>query len=379
MENFTYKIPTTLRFGTNVIDKLHKDISKYGKNILLIYGQGSIEKNGVLESVKKELALADVNIFIYKGIKSNPIILDINEAVKVGIKNNIDVILAVGGGSVIDSAKIVSLCIPEDFDAWEVLKYKVSPKKAIPVLAVLTIAATGTEMNQFAVAQNSKTKEKIGYAHPLIFPKISYLDPQYTFSVNARYTAYGVVDLIAHTLESFFGEGESSLSDKFVYAIIKDAIENSEILFSDLQNYEARANLMWQATNALNGLTAYGRKSQDWGLHDVGHTISFLFDTPHGATLSIAYPAWLKIMSAKIPKRIIELGKGVFNVNSVEETISSLEKFFRKINSPIRLSEIGIGADRKNEILELLVKNRVTGYYHKLDKNDYIVMLDLMM
>ena len=166
---------------------------------------------------------------------------------------------------------------------------------------MLTLAATGTEMNRFAVVQNNQTKEKLGYGDPLIYPKESFLDPSYTISVPANYTSYGITDLIAHSLEAFFGEGEASLSDRFVYAIIHEALDNGPLLMKDPENYLLREKIMYAATNALNNLTFYGRKSGDWGVHSIGHVLSVLYDIPHGASLSIAYPAWLRLHQDRIP------------------------------------------------------------------------------
>ncbi len=170
---------------------------------------------------------------------------------------------------------------------------------SVPLIAVLTLAATGTEMNPVAVLQNPGTREKIGFRNDAMYPTHSFLDPAYTLSVPANYTAYGIVDLVAHCLEAWFGEGDATLSDRFVLSIIKEALEYGPALMADLSNYELRARIMWAATNALNNMTMYGRVSGDWGVHALGHVLSFLYDTPHGASLSIMYPAWMKTYAEK--------------------------------------------------------------------------------
>ena len=192
--------------------------------------------------------------------------------------------VAVGGGSVIDSAKIIALCLKEECDIWEVMTGRYSPLSALPLIAVLTLAATGTEMNGTAVLQNHKTREKIGYKNELIYPVHSFLDPTYTLTVPASQTAYGIVDLVAHCLEAWFGEGEASLSDRFVLAIIREAMEYGPLLMKDPGNFELRAKIMWAATTALNNTTMHGKKSGDWGVHRMGHVLSFLYDTPHAAS-----------------------------------------------------------------------------------------------
>ena len=308
MENFTAYNPTKLHFGKGVTDTLGETVLEYGKKVLLLYGKGSIQQNGIYDTVVKQLKSAGVEIFEYSGIKSNPLVDDVSEAAQIGKLDHIDVIVAVGGGSVIDSAKITALSIANNTDPWAIMKYKVKPTKTIPLIAVLTLAATGTEMNGAAVLQNHKTNEKIGYVSSLNYPKHSFLDPEFTYSVPRNYTAYGIADLIAHALEAYFGEGDATLSDRFVVAIIKEAMQYAKPVLENPESYEYRAKIMWAATTALNGMTSHGRKGGDWGVHDIGHNISYLFDTPHGATLTIAYPAWLKIQKDRIPERIFKLG-----------------------------------------------------------------------
>ena len=216
MENFTYYNPTALHFGKGVLDKMPGIISKYGKKLLLVYGKGSIKSNGYYDKLMQQLEEAGFQVVEYGGIKSNPLVEDVDAAAALGRSENIDVILAVGGGSVIDSAKIISIAIPVQHSAWDFYTYRAKPKTAVPLIAVLTLAATGTEMNPFAVLQNEKTGRKDGYSSELIFPKHSFLDPELTFSVPASYTAYGIADLIAHCLENYFGKGECTLSDRFI-------------------------------------------------------------------------------------------------------------------------------------------------------------------
>ncbi|MBI9055437.1 MAG: iron-containing alcohol dehydrogenase [Bacteroidales bacterium] len=379
MENFTAYNPTKLHFGKNIIEKLGETTLEFGKRVLLIYGKGSVQKNGIYDKVMNQLKSVNAEVVEYSGIKSNPLVEDVSEAAQIGKLNNIDLIVAVGGGSVIDSAKIVALSIANNTDPWAIMKYKSKPETTIPLIAVLTLAATGTEMNGAAVLQNPETKEKIGYVSPLNYPKHSFLDPEFTYSVPKNYTAYGVTDLIAHALEAYFGEGEASLSDRFVEVIIKEAMEYGPLVLKDPENYEYRANIMWAATTALNGLTSYGRKNGDWGVHDIGHNISYLYDTAHGATLSIAYPAWLKLHKNRIPKKITKLGNQLFGTNSADETIKGLESFFKSIYCPIKLSDIGIEENKKQEIVNQMLKNKINGMAHEFSDDDRRKIVDLMM
>jgi hypothetical protein len=378
MENFRIENPTVVHFGKDVIKNLAKTIGPIGKKVLLVYGKGSIKKNGIYDAVIEQLKAMNAEVAEYAGIKPNPIIEDVDAAAELGRKFQPDLILAVGGGSVIDSAKIIALTIPVDFSGWKFMTNQVVARKAVPLIAVLTLAATGTEMNQFAVVQNHATKQKLGYGNRLVYPRHSFLDPQYTFSVPRNHTAYGISDLTAHALENYFGKGVAPLSDKFVYAIIREAMEVGPKLLNDLENYGYRARIMYAATNALNGLTVYGRVTGDWGVHAMGHVLSLLYDTPHGATLSVIYPAWMKRMKERIPERIAELGKNLFNSNSMDETISSFEQYLRSIESPIRMSEIGLGVDKKIEIIETMTRSGVNGSNLKIEKEDIERIVDFM-
>jgi alcohol dehydrogenase YqhD (iron-dependent ADH family) len=212
--------------------------------------------------------------------------------------------------------------------------------------------------------------EKIGYRNDLIYPVHSFLDPSYTLSVPENYTAYGIVDLVAHSLEAWFGKGDASLSDRFVISIIREAMEFGPALLRDLGNYELRANIMWAATNALNNLTIYGRESGDWGVHALGHVLSFLYDTPHGATLSIVYPAWMRQIKDRAGDRIVQLGRALFNTKSVGDTILSIEQLFKSMGSPVRCQQAGIDESKTEEILHLMNRNRAEGTNFKFNDNE---------
>ncbi len=378
MENFTIHNPVALHFGRGVTNKLGETVAEYGKKVLLIYGKGSIRENGIYDNVMEQLNWIGAEVIEYGGIKPNPVVEDVNAAAELGKKHNVDVVLAVGGGSVIDSAKIVALTIPCNETAWRIMIKMAKPKTAIPLIAVLTLAATGTEMNPFAVLQNVQTHKKIGYGNPLIYPKHSFLDPSFTFSVSREYTAYGIADLIAHALENYFGAGDATLSDKFVYAIIREAMEFGPALLDDLKNYDLRAKIMYAATNALNGLTAYGRISGDWGVHSIGHILSLLYDSPHGATLTVAYPAWLKLIKERDPERIQELGENLFGTSSPDGTITAFEDLFAKLSCPLKMKDLNIDESKKDEIVEMMKKNKVDGVHYKLSDDDLKKIVDMM-
>ena len=379
MENFTYYNPTKLHFGRNAVDNLGKSAQKHGQKALLIYGKGSIKKNGIYDQVVQQLQNNNIEFTEYEGIKSNPVVDDVDAAVDKARNFKADMVIAVGGGSVVDSGKAIALTIPSEQKAWDFYAKKAKPEKSLPLLTVLTLAATGTEMNPVAVLQNHDTGQKLGFAHPLMYPTHSFLDPQNTFTVDRKYTAYGIADLVAHSLEAYFGVGDATLSDKIVTSIIREAIENGPLLLDNLQDYDLRAKIMYAATIALNGLTSNGRVSGDWGVHALGHEMSLLFDVPHGASLTIAYPAWMKFHKHKLNDRITELGQELFGAKTADETIQEFEKFFNQIETPIRLNDIDLDNEsQKDELLKSMNKNQAQGIHHKLNDEDRAELLKLM-
>jgi len=378
MINFLAFNPVKLHFGKGVIKELGTSASALGNKALLVYGGGSVLRNGSYEDTVGQLKTQGITITEFKGIKPNPRVEDVMDAARMGRDADVDMVVAVGGGSVIDSAKIIAICIAENCDAWELMTGKYEPESAKPLIAVLTLAATGTEMNAVAVLQNGQTMEKIGYKNDLEYPVHSFLDPTYTQSVPADYTAYGIVDLVAHSLEAWFGKGEASLSDRIVVSIIKEAMEYGPALMQDLNNYDLRARIMWAATMALNNTTIYGRESGDWGVHALGHVLSFLYDTAHGATLSIVYPAWMRLHKDRAGERILKLGQELFGAGSVDETIESLESYFKSLGSPVKCREAGIDESKKEEILKLMNRNRAQGTNYRLSDADREVLLSHM-
>ena len=370
MINFLAFNPVKLHFGKGVVKELGSCANDLGKKALLVYGGGSVLRNGSYKDTLEQLKDQGIAITEFNGIKPNPRVEDVMEAARIGSEAGVDMVVAVGGGSVIDSAKIIAICIADNCDAWEVMTGKYAPASALPLIAVLTLAATGTEMNAVAVLQNGETREKIGYRNDLEYPAHSFLDPTYTQSVPADYTAYGIVDLVAHSLEAWFGSGDATLSDRIVISIIKEALEYGPELMNDLENYKLRAKIMWAATMALNNTTIYGRVSGDWGVHALGHVLSFLYDTPHGATLSIFYPAWMSLLKDRAGERIIQLGSELFGVDTVDETIASFASYFKSLGSPVRCQEAGIEETTKADILELMNRNRAEGLNYPLSDKE---------
>lgn len=368
MEAFTVYNPTKLFFGKQSIAHLSNHLPKFGKKAMLVFGGNSAKQNGAYSDVIAQLTLAKIDFVEFWGIKPNPHVEDVEKAIALGIAEKVDMVIAVGGGSVIDSAKIIALCIPSNHHPWKVMKGKEKPMRALPIIAVLTLAATGSEMNPFAVLQNNKTKEKIGFGSPFIYPAISICDPTYTLTVSKEYTAYGLADIVSHLLEAYFGGGNAHLSDGFVISVLKEISQISVPLLNDLQNFELRERMMWASTCALNGITFYGRKSGDWGVHDVAHHLSLLFDVPHGASLSVVYPAWLKFHKRATKKRLEFLGQEWFGAKTTVKTIETLLDYFRSIHCPVSFKELHLTEQQKEEFLKLLYKNKPSGLSYPLNR-----------
>jgi alcohol dehydrogenase YqhD (iron-dependent ADH family) len=378
MENFTVYNPTSVHFGKDVIQKLGETVKEYGQKVLLIYGKGSVIKYGYYEQVTDQLKKANIDFVEYAGIKPNPEVRDADAAVSLGADENAEVVVALGGGSVIDTAKAVAVSIPERLNVWDVVTGKRTPSKALPLITILTLAATGTEMNHFSVLQNSETNEKLGFGNSMMYPAHSFLDPQYTITVSPDYTSYGVSDIIAHAFENYFGYGNSPLADRFAASVVKEAMDYGKLILESPDNYDFRANILLQSTYALNGTTNIGKTGGDWGVHDIGHTLSMLYDTPHGASLSVAYPAWLKLFKDRIPDRISKLGSLVFDETDIDRFINKLIEFYKAINCPVSMNDLGINSDKKDEILKLFKDNKVSGSVHKITDEDYDVLLSYM-
>ncbi len=385
MENFQYYNPVKVLFGAQVLDKLCSEIEIYGKKALIVIGKGSVKKNGLYAQVISLLNIAGINHYTYEGIKANPWYQDADEAINFAKENNVDMVIAIGGGSVIDTAKAIAMGFYANHSVWDFYKQKV-PKasKALPVFPILTLAATGTEMNSSTVLQDSESGQKLGYSAPCLFPKVSFLDPTYTLTVPINYTVYGIADLISHALEQFFGKGDAPLADLYTASVIKLAVEYGKKIVVSPHDFDVRSQIMWLATNALNGTLKAGKNSGDWGVHALEHTFSVLYDIPHGAGLSIVYPAWLKLKKLEILDKLSFLAKEVFNYQvddinaNADVFIYELENFFNDIGTPTRLQQVDISRDETEKIIENFKLNKVNGSVYKLSENDYRLLLEKM-
>jgi len=380
MENFSAYNPTRIQFGRDCTKSIGTDAVPLGKKALLLIGKGSVKKHGILAEVTSHLTAAGIVFEVFEGIKSNPEYQVADAAVEHAKRFGAEMIIAVGGGSVIDTAKAVCAGFYSDHSVWEFYSGKgIKPTAALPLLVVLTLAATGTEMNRFTVLQDTANKHKRGWGNELLYPYISYLDPVYTFSVPTGYTAYGIADLMAHTFELYFGVDEAPLSDHLATDIIKLAMEFGPKAIAHPDHYDARANLLWLSTVALNGTLNAGKRNGDFGVHAYEHVLSVLFDIPHGAGLSIIYPAWMKHFYSQIEAKMDFLAARTLGPgNTGKDFITALESFYDQIGTPKRLSDWKIGSDQHALIVQTLLENKVRGSYFDMQKTDYEAILKLM-
>ncbi|MEO8795504.1 MAG: iron-containing alcohol dehydrogenase [Daejeonella sp.] len=382
MENFEFYNPTKIIFGKDCIDKIPNEIS--WKRALIIIGKSSVKNNGFYARIISLLNMSGLDHVTFEGVQTNPTSADADKATDLAKRFNADVVIAMGGGSVIDTAKAVSIGFFADHSVWDFYAGIAKPTQALPVVCILTLAACGTENNNFSYLQNESKQLKKGISCDLLYPTVSFLDPELTFTVDYNCTAFGISNLIAHTLEQFFGKGNSPLSDFYAASIIKLAIADGLNVLEKPDNYQARANIMWLSASALSGLLIAGKTRADWGCHGIEQTLNVLYQTQHGAGLSIIYPAWLKHFKANLSDRIAFLAKEVFDIvepdtcKAADLFIAGLENFYASIKCPVRLEELGIHRDQKEIIIENLLLNKVSGHHFRLSDKDYSEILDYM-
>lgn len=381
MENFNFFNPTQIIFGKNAIKNLSKKISSFGPNVLVTYGGGSIKRNGIYEKVIEELKKANKNIFELPNITPNPRTEKVDEGIAICQKHNIDFILAVGGGSTIDCSKAIAAAtlLPKDINYWDYLFIKRQPaKNSIPLGTVLTMAATGSEMNCGAVITNPKLKQKLSMSSPNVFPQFSILDPTYTLTLPKQQMIYGIVDMMSHLMESYFSKtDDDNVTDDLIESLLKTIIKNANIAIKDPQNYIARSNLMWAATLALNGLTTLG-KEMDWMSHQIEHSLSAYYDIPHGAGLAICHPMLLKYIYKDHIPRFKKFAKNVWNIDTNNksddeialEGIIALRQYFHHLGAPITLTEVNIP---KNSLAEIAKSTKIfPTSYHNFTTEDVL-------
>lgn len=383
--NFTYCNPTKLYFGKEALKGLNEELPKYGKNVLLVYGGGSIKKSGIYDEIVKILKDNGKEIFEDAGVMPNPTVEKLNEGVDIARKSKADFILAVGGGSVCDYAKAVSVSVNCKEDAWE--KYYIrfedvdKETKIIPIGCVLTMVGTGSEMNGGSVITNHSQKLKIGHVFgENVFPKFSILNPEYTFTLPKYQIVSGIYDIMSHILEQYFSGTDDNTSDYIMEGLLKSLIHSAEIAIENPKDYEARSNIMWTATWALNTLVAKG-KTQDWEVHMLGQSVGAHTDATHGMTLAaVSMPYYRFILPYGLAK-FKRYAINVWNVNGenksdkeiAEEGLAKMEAWMKKIGLVMNITELGA----KEEMLDGMVKSSLImeGGYKVLNKDDIKAIL----
>lgn len=364
MENFTYCTPTKLIFGKGSVQKLPEVLAPFGKKVLMTYGGGSIKKLGLYDEVKR--LLSDFEIFELSGIEPNPkYTTSVLEGVRLCKENKIDVVLAVGGGSVLDCSKAICAGACYDGEPWDLITHKVKAKRALPLVDVLTLAATGSEYDCGCVISRTETNDKVGYVDEVLFPAVSILDPQYTFTVSKKQTAAGAADAINHIMEQYFCEKHSSLADGMCEATIKSLIKNAKIALVEPENYEARGEFMVDCSLACNNILSVGNSPSGWPCHGIEHALSAYYDITHGEGLAIITPRWMKhILNEKTLERFVSFGTHIFKIDPslpeeeiAEKTIEKTYELFESFGMPMHLKDVGIDSSRLGEMARHIAEN----------------------
>ncbi|URZ17452.1 iron-containing alcohol dehydrogenase [Clostridium felsineum] len=384
MNNFIFNAYTEMLFGKGQIERLPEVLKRYGKSVLLTYGGGSIKRNGIYSKVKE--LLKDFNVVELSGIEPNPRIETVRHGVELSRENKVDVILAVGGGSTIDCSKVIAAAHYYEKDAWDIVTTPSKIDKVLPIVTVLTMAATGSEMNKNAVISNMKTKEKLGTASTKMIPKASFLDPEYTYSVPKIQTAAGCADIMSHIFEAYFNKTKDAfVQDRFAEGLLETCIKYCPIALKEPENYEARANIMWASSMALNGLLGSG-KGGAWTCHPIEHELSAFYDITHGIGLAILTPRWMRyILSEKTVNKFVDYGINVWNLKLEEDkfelarkAIDKTEEFFKMCGIPMTLSELQIDNTNFEEMARAaVIHGNLNEAYVALNKDDVYKILEM--
>ena len=383
MNNMAYRNPTKLIFGKNTVGALQKEVPLYGKKVLLVYGGGSIKRNGLYDQVMEQLNAIGAAVHELSGVEPNPRISTVRKGVGICKEEGIELLLAVGGGSVIDCTKAIAAGAMYDGDPWDIVLKKAAAEKALPIGTVLTIAATGSEMNGSSVITNLETKEKYGWGGPAVYPAFSILDPQNTFTVPLDQTVYGIVDMMSHVFEQYFHKGTNTpLQDRMCEAVLSTVIETAPALIKDLHNYELRETILYSGTIALNGTLSFGVRG-DWATHNIEHAVSAVHDIPHAGGLAILFPNWMEHTLNEKLERYVQLAVRVWNVEPegktdieiAREGIGRLRQFWDSIGAPSSLAYYGIDEGTLDLIADKAMANGEFGQFKKLNKADVMSIL----
>ena len=383
MNNFTFQNPTKLIFGKGQLEALKTEVPQYGKRVLVVYGGGSIKKNGVYDSVMNTLNEIGAEVFELSGVEPNPRLTTVHKGVDICKENNIDFILAVGGGSVIDCTKAISAGAKYDGDVWDFVTKKAFPEAALPFGTVLTLAATGSEMNPGSVITNWETQEKYGWGHPLVHPKFSILDPENTYTVPKNHTVYGMVDMMSHVLEQYLHpESNTELQENMQFSVLETVMNTAPKLIEDMQNYDHRATIMLSGTVALNQSLQMGVRG-DWASHNIEHAVSAVYDIPHAGGLAILFPNLMRHNLDVNVDKFKRLAVKVLGVSEEGKTdrdialegIDKLSAFWSSLGAPNRLADYDIDDSQLDLIADRAMANGAFGNFKSLERDDVMAIL----
>jgi alcohol dehydrogenase YqhD (iron-dependent ADH family) len=384
MNNFEFIAPTRIYFGKGQVSKIGTAIKQYSSNILIAYGSGSIKKNGIYNDVVKVLKENNIGYYELSGIKPNPSVKSVREGVRLCREHQLDFILAIGGGSVIDCVKGIAAGVMYEGDPWDFYIYRAKVENAIPIGAVLTLSATGSEMNGGSVVSNEETFSKMAMGAEILRPRFSVLDPEYTFSVDSYHTAAGTADIMSHCFEQYFSSvNDTFLQDRLTEAVLKTSVHYGPIALEKPDNYDARANLMWASSVGLNGLLSTGKQG-DWATHMIEHEFSALSDITHGIGLAIITPHWMKhALSDETMDRFVSLATNVWGIRTNSDYTTAIKGidatagFFRSIGIPMSLKEAGVTFTKEQVIAmaQKLVKYGPLGNARKLYEPDIVKII----
>lgn len=387
MQDFIYSIPTTVHFGKGKLSVLPTVVKKYGSKVLLLYGGGSIKRNGIYDDIIQMFGDNGITFYELSGVEPNPRISTVKKGIHLCRKNSIDLILAVGGGSTCDCAKAISAGLFYDGDTWDLCKDRTLITNGIPIIAVPTIAATGSEMDCVGVITNEETQDKKGLGHPVLFPKEAICDPTYTFSVSAFQTASGTADIISHTLETYFRTVDGAyIQERFCEAVLKTCFHYGKIAVENPNDYNARANLMWASEWAMNGMLKCGFAGP-WVVHPMEHQLSAYYDVAHGAGLAVLTPPWFrKIYENPDSHRLFRnYAVNVFGLSPelsddelAEQSITATEKFFfEDLKLPKNLRELGITDKANFDVMaDKSIRDGAGSSFIPLSKEDILEIFD---
>jgi len=385
MINFTFRNATRIIFGKGTESKVGSEAAKYGSKILLHYGGASIKKYALYDRVLKSLKDASLEIIELGGVKPNPRLFLVKEGIDICRREKVDFILAVGGGSVIDSAKAIALGVPYSGDVWDFYTGKAVAVKTLPVGAVLTISAAGSETSSSSVITKEEGCYKRVVTNEILRPKFAILNPEITYTLSPYQTVCGISDIMAHVMERYFTTVKNvELTDRLCEATLKTVINNAPLVLKEPNNYNGRAEIMWAGTIAHSDLLDTGRIS-DWASHAIEHELSGIYDIPHGAGLAIIFPAWMKYVYKNDLERFSQFAFRVWGVepdfNDTTKTalagIEKLKNFYKEIGLPVTLKEANIPYDRLEEMAKKCTEKGLVGNFIKLGMNDILKILEI--